>query len=284
MWSDVKTKVKISIITVAYNAAATIADCLESVVSQTLPVEHIIIDGASTDATLAIISRFTPYSSHFIRIISEPDKGIYDAMNKGIRLATGDIIGILNADDLYANPDVLAKVAALFDDPAIEACYGDLEYVENSEKLNVKREMGELSTASHDNPLTILRSRFTVVRYWKSGGYSRNKFKWGWMPPHPTFFVRRSVYERHGLFNLQLGSAADYELMLRFLYVHGIRTAYIPEVLVLMRSGGASNESLAARIKANRMDRKAWKINGLKPYPWTLLLKPLRKLPQYFLL
>jgi glycosyltransferase involved in cell wall biosynthesis len=233
---------------------------------------------------LDIISRFTPHSSHFTRIISEPDKGIYDAMNKGIRLATGDIIGILNADDLYATPDVLAKVAALFDDPAIEACYGDLEYVKNSEKVPMKRGEGDLYPASHGSPLTMHRSHFTVVRYWKSGVYNRNKFKWGWMPPHPTFFVRRSVYERHGTFNLQLGSAADYELMLRFLYVHGIRTAYLPEVLVLMRAGGASNESLAARIKANRMDRKAWEINGLKPYPWTLLLKPLRKLPQYFLL
>ena len=274
----------ISIVTAVFNGAATITDCLQSISSQTCPCQHIIVDGASTDETLDIISRFTPHSSHFIRIISEPDKGIYDAMNKGLRLATGDIIGILNADDLYATPDVLAKVAALFDDPAIEACYGDLEYVENSEKLPRKSELGELSPAADDSPLTIHRSHFTVVRNWKSGIYNRNKFKWGWMPPHPTFFVRRSVYERHGLFNLQLGSAADYELMLRFLYVHGIRTAYIPEVLVLMRSGGASNESLAARIKANRMDRKAWKINGLKPYPWTLLLKPLRKLPQYFLM
>ena len=119
------------------------------------------------------------------------------------------------------------------------------------------------------------------MRHWQSGAFKRDRFKWGWMPPHPTFFVRRSVYERFGLFRLDMGSAADYELMLRLLFRHRITAAYIPEVLVRMRAGGVSNASLANRLRANRMDRLAWAVNGLAPYPWTLMLKPLRKLPQF---
>jgi glycosyltransferase involved in cell wall biosynthesis len=197
--------------------------------------------------------RAYPHISH---IVSESDQGIYDAMNKGIRLAQGDIVGILNADDFYASSDILAKVAAIFADPAIDACYGDLVYMDSTDTGK-------------------------VVRYWRSGAFSPRKFYWGWMPPHPTFFVRRWVYERFGLFNLDLGSAADYELMLRFLVKHQINVAYIPEVLVKMRTGGVSNVSLQNRLKANRMDRKAWTINALKPYPWTLWLKPLRKIGQW---
>ena len=257
----------ISIITVTSNAAATIAHCLESVNCQTMPVEHIIIDGASTDSTLEIVRGISPCA----RIISEPDHGIYDAMNKGIRLATGDIVGILNADDFYAHSGVLAKVAAVFADPMVDACYGDLVYV--SEKLESgigNRESG------------VSTQNFRIVRYWKSGEFRPEKFFWGWMPPHPTFFVRKSVYERYGMFNPDLGTAADYELMLRFLLKYQITTAYIPEVLVKMRTGGMSNVSLANRLKANRMDRMAWEVNGLKPRPWTLMMKPLSKIPQYF--
>jgi glycosyltransferase involved in cell wall biosynthesis len=262
-----------SIITATFNAAATIVDCLQSVASQTHPTEHIIIDGTSTDATLETIRRISPRAC----ILSEPDRGIYDAMNKGIALATGDIIGILNADDFYADPDVLERVAAVFTDPTVDACYGDLEYVRDSEKLKVKSEK------TNPSPVTSQDSPFTVTRYWKSDTYTPGSFYWGWMPPHPTFFVRRSVYERYGKFRLDMGSAADYELMLRLLLKQGLRAAYIPEVLVRMRVGGASNRSLAARLAANRMDRRAWEINELKPYPWTFMMKPLRKVGQYFL-
>jgi glycosyltransferase len=237
------------------------------VASQTHPSEHIIIDGASTDSTLEIVLRIASTS----RILSEPDKGIYDAMNKGIALATGEVIGILNADDFYASPLVLEKVALLFDDPTVMSCYGDLEYVKNSETGSVKRE--KIKDAGY--------SPLTVTRYWKSGPFAPDKFYWGWMPPHPTFFVRRSVYERYGLFNLELGSAADYEMMLRLLLKERITTAYIPEVLVRMRVGGASNRSLAARLAANSMDRRAWKVNGLRPHPWTVMMKPLRKVLQW---
>jgi glycosyltransferase len=243
----------ISIITATLNSASSIRDCMDSLRSQIFLASHIVIDGGSTDRTMEIVKSY----SHVTKIVSEPDDGIYEAMNKGITLATGDIIGILNADDFYANNNVLAKISKVFENDTIQSCYADLVYVD---KYQIDK----------------------VVRHWHAGDYNYRFFFWGWMPPHPTFFVRRSVYEKYGLFNLDLGSAADYELMLRFLLKHRISTAYIPEVLVKMRLGGASNTSLKNRLKANRMDRKAWEVNGLKPYPWTIPLKPLRKIPQYF--
>ena len=255
----------ISIITATYNAAATVADCLRSVNAQGVPVEQIVIDGASSDATQEIVRRISPTA----RIVSEPDAGLYHAMNKGIGLATGEVIGILNADDFYASPGVLDMVRTVFEDPTIMSCYGDLEYVVTSG-----------APAGDEAPAAPPHCR--VVRYWRSGSFSPDKFYWGWMPPHPTFFVRRSVYERFGPFRLDLGSAADYELMLRLLLKERITTTYIPEVLVKMRTGGASNRSLSARLQANRMDRQAWGLNGLTPYPWTMICKPLRKVGQYF--
>ncbi|QTA79236.1 Glycosyl transferase, family II [Desulfonema limicola] len=244
---------KFSIITAVRNGEKTLHDCFRSILSQNYLPEHIIIDGASTDNTLQIIKK---HQLKGFRYISEPDKGIYDAMNKGIKLADGDIIGILNADDFYANQDVLSKIARVFKNPDIDSCYGDLIYVDPD---NTDR----------------------VIRCWRSGTFMPKRFYYGWMPPHPTFFVRRKIYEKYGLFNLSLGSAADYELMLRFLLKHKITTAYIPEVLVKMRIGGVSNASLKNRIKANQMDRMAWKVNGLKPWPWTLWAKPLRKISQF---
>ena len=245
----------ISIITATYNAERTIRECLECIAQQTVEVEHIVIDGKSTDSTIPIIEE---YSDSLAHIISEPDRGIYDAMNKGIALARGDIIGILNSDDFYPSRNILSTVLKAFKDPAIDTCYGDLHYVNGS-------------------------NTDTVVRNWRSGVFNHRKFYWGWMPPHPTFFVRRSVYEKYGVFNTTLGSAADYEIMLRFLLKHKLRTTYIPEVLVKMRTGGVSNSSFKNRLKANRMDRKAWEVNGLRPYPWTLWMKPIRKVGQWIL-
>lgn len=223
-----------------------------------------MIDGGSTDNTLQIAKN----NFKNARIISESDRGIYDAMNKGVRLGSEEIVGILNSDDFYASSEVLAHVSEVFENQEIEACYGDLVYVKEVSDPNCQ----------------IIKNRGggEILRYWRSGPFHPRNFKWGWMPPHPTFFVRRRVYEKYGLFNLDLGSAADYELMLRFLYKHRIKVAYIPEVLVCMRAGGVSNASLKNRLKANRMDRKAWEINGLTPYPWTTMLKPIRKIPQYF--
>jgi len=242
----------ISIITVTYNSSATLRDCLESVKAQHGEVEHILIDGQSTDDTAQIVRGYP----HVAKFVSEPDAGIYDAMNKGIAASSGDIIGILNSDDMYLHPGVLEKVRKVFHDPGIDSCYGDLLYVDAAD-TNI------------------------ATRYWKSKPFRKNLFHWGWMPPHPTFFVRRSVYEKYGSFNLNLGSAADYELMLRFLVKHDITTAYIPAILTKMRVGGVSNTSLKNRLTANQMDRKAWETNGLKPYRLSTYLKPLRKIMQF---
>jgi glycosyltransferase len=244
---------KISIITTVRNGARTIGECIASVKRQTLYAEHIIIDGLSSDGTIEIIKRQRSSDSIFV---SEQDKGFYDAINKGLKLATGDVIGLLNADDVYVHDRVLERAAECFADPAVDSCYGDLVYVDSMETGKIRR-------------------------YWRSGHYHKRRFFQGWMPPHPTFFVRREVYEKYGDFNLALGTAADYELMLRFLLKHEVTAHYIPEVLVKMRTGGQSNSSLKRRLAANRMDRKAWELNGLVPYPWTLLMKPLSKVGQY---
>jgi len=248
---------KLSIITVALNNKLTIEHCINSVREQrgVDDVEHVIIDGCSSDGTMEIARRCCMDGTC---MVSEPDSGIYDAMNKGISRATGDIIGILNADDFYAADDILADVKRVFMDEDVDSCYGDLLYVD---AVDTDR----------------------VVRYWKSGAYNPRRFYRGWMPPHPTFFVRKEIYDKYGLFNLELGTAADYEIMLRFLLKKRITTAYIPRVMVKMRTGGASNISIRTRLKANRMDRKAWRINGLRPYPWTLALKPLRKTAQWIM-
>ena len=246
---------KISVITAVRNGSETIRDCIASVKNQTLPKEHIVIDGASTDGTLEIVAE---YRSFIAKFVSEPDNGIYDAMNKGISLATGDIIGTLNADDFYVDNEVLQRVAKVFTGNNTDSCYGDLLYVDSADTN-------------------------CITRLWRSGSFNERRFFWGWMPPHPTFFVRRSVYEKYGLFSLNLGSAADYELMIRFLLKHKITTAYIPKILVKMRTRGTSNASFKNRIRANRMDRLAWEVNGLRPYPWTLWMKPLRKVGQFFL-
>jgi len=244
---------KISIITATYNANLTLLDCLNSVSRQSVQPEHLIIDGGSRDGTIELVEK---YNGHCVTISSEPDNGIYDAMNKGIARTGGDIVGILNADDFYADSKVLEDVLSVFEDKDVDACYGDLCYVDYHETEK-------------------------VIRYWKSGEYAHGKFYWGWMPPHPTFFVRKSVYQQLGGFNLEMGSAADYELMLRFLVKNRLKARYLPRVLVKMRVGGISNATFKNRMLANRMDRRAWRINNLNPYPWTLALKPLRKIGQW---
>lgn len=247
-------EVGISIITACYNASDTLVDCLGSLESQTYPFEHVIVDGCSSDASMSVVEKFKTANT---RIVSEPDSGVYDAMNKGLSLARGQVIGFLNADDSYADPEVLASVAEVFADPQVDSCYGDLVYVE---RMQPNR----------------------IVRCWRSGRCHWRRWYWGYMVPHPTFFVRKTIYERYGGFLLDLGSAADYELMLRFLVRYKISTRYIPRVLIRMKTGGLSNRSLAARVSAHQMDHRAWAENGLRPYPWTLLCKPIRKVPQWF--
>lgn len=247
---------KISIVTVAFNAEATIAEAVASVVGQQrtgFDLEYIIVDGDSTDGTLAALE---PYRDGIAQVISEPDRGLYDAMNKGVAAATGDFIGILNADDAYAHDRVLAAVAARLVESGAQALYGDLDYVAED-------------------------GSGRVVRRWRSGAMGPRSFLRGWMPPHPTFFLARSVYAEHGVYSLELRSAADYELMLRMLHKHRVSAAYLPEVLVNMQTGGMSNASWGNRWRANREDRAAWRMNGLRPMPWTLVMKPLRKLGQW---
>jgi glycosyltransferase involved in cell wall biosynthesis len=250
---------RISVVTVCYNAAHTLADAVDSVLGQTsdpsapLELEYIVVDGGSTDGTLDLLAR---YRNRIATLISEPDNGLYDAMNKGIKAATGEVVAILNADDVYASTDVLARVADTFRDSGAEAVYGDLNYV-TADDLS------------------------KVTRRWNAGPYTPGAFRRGWMPPHPALFVRRACYDRWGLFTLSLRSAADYELMLRFIHRHGMTLAYLPETLVLMRAGGVSNASLKHRIRAHREDWKAWRMNGFHPSLFTLLAKPLRKLPQF---
>ncbi|ACT91521.1 glycosyltransferase family 2 protein [Dyadobacter fermentans] len=245
---------KVTILTVVYNGAATIRHCIDSVLGQDYPdIEYIVVDGHSKDGTQEIVQS---YGDRIARFVSEPDAGIYDAMNKGIQLATGDVIGILNADDFYAYPSVISDVAAAFAAGDFDASYGDLEYIDA-------------------NDATVVR------RKWVSGAYKVGAFLNGWMPPHPTFFVKKEVYHTHGQFRLDLGSAADYELMLRFVHREKIRLAYIPKVLVKMRAGGVSNSNLKNRIAANRNDRLAWKMNNMEPRFYTLWLKPLRKIIQF---
>lgn len=245
---------KISIITTCKNSEATIEDTIKSVLSQNYPdLEYIVIDGKSTDRTLEIINK---YRNKISLLISEADGGFYQAINKGINLASGDVIGNLNSDDFYSNSTILEQVAKTFE-PGVDAVYGDLHYVD---KVDTKK----------------------IIRNWKSGEYKEGAFVKGWMPPHPTFFVRKEIYKKFGLFNTDLKSAADYELMLRFIHKHKIKIAYLSEVLVKMRIGGKSNSTIHKRIKANLEDRRAWEMNGLKPALLTFLLKPLLKLSQYW--
>ncbi|MDD3602581.1 MAG: glycosyltransferase family 2 protein [Sulfurovum sp.] len=245
---------KISIITSVYNNASTIEDAIRSVLSQNYSnIEYIVIDGASTDGTVEVIEKYEDQISTFV---SEKDKGIYDGLNKGVALATGEIIGFLHSDDIYADENIIAEVVETFRKNGMDSVYGDLVYVD---KQDTDR----------------------VFRYWKSGHYTPQKLSGGWMPPHPTFFVKRELYERCGNFDLGFKIAADYDLMLRMLEKCKITTAYLPKVLYKMRVGGASNRSLKNILRKSREDIKALKNNGIGG-PMTLLLKNLSKIPQFF--
>ena len=249
------SNLKISIITVSFNSQNTLRRTIESVLSQDYNnIEFILIDGASTDWTLDIISNYKDSIDFFV---SESDKGIYDAMNKGILAATGDIIGILNSDDFYSDNSILNKVVSKFNECSCDAVYGDLMYVKYSDASK-------------------------VFRYWKSGSFSLKKIRRGWMLPHPTFFVKKSVYDKYGLYSTKLRSASDYDMILRLLYKHNLNVEYIPQVLVKMRAGGQSNANFINRFRANRDDGKAWKLNHLDKPKFIRLFKPFRKIRQFF--
>jgi len=245
---------KVSIITAVFNNKDTIESAINSVLGQNYKnIEYIIIDGGSMDGTLEVIKK---YENKISKIVSEPDNGIYDGMNKGLNLATGDLIGILNSDDMYVSKDVIKSVVNEIQGKNADCCWGDMVYVDRFDTNK-------------------------IVRYWKSTSYKKGLFRTGWMPPHPTFFVRREVYEKYSNFNLNFRISADYEIMLRFLERYKIESCYIPRVLVKMRTGGNSRPSLFNTLKANIECYRAWRINELKIKPFIIFSKPLSKIGQY---
>jgi glycosyltransferase len=242
---------KVSIITSVYNNKDTIEDAIKSVLNQNYKnIEYIVIDGGSTDGTTDIIKKYQDKISKFI---SEPDNGIYDGLNKGIKSATGDVIAFLHSDDVYADDEVIAKVAKVFEKYNCNGVYGDLVYVSKSSDK--------------------------VIRYWKSGEFSIDKLKKGWMPPHPALFLKKEIYQKYGLFDLNFKIAADYDFMLRILK-NNPKLIYIPEVLYNMRTGGESNKSLKNIILKSKEDYKALKKNKIGGIN-TLIYKNLVKIPQF---
>lgn len=242
---------KISIITATYNSEAHIADCVRSVNSQTYDnIEHIIIDGASKDNTVKIIEE-TP--NRVTKIVSEPDKGIYDAMNKGIRMATGDVIGILNSDDFFTSDDVIDTVVDAFSNSDIDALYGDVHFVDPDD-LN------------------------KCVRYYSSAIFKPSLFRFGFMPAHPSFYMKRECYEKHGLYALDYRIASDYDLLIRYLYTERISYKYLKKDFVTMRTGGVSTENFNSRVTLNREIVKACKKYDIKTNMFLLSLKYLYKI------
>ena len=245
---------KVTLITVTLNSEKFLEDAIRSVMAQDYKnIEHIIIDGESTDGTLNIISK---YNGHIAKWISEKDSGMYDAINKGMAMATGDIIGTLNSDDVLASIDVISKIVECFEKKKVDAVYGDLVYVD-------QENTGQ------------------VLRKWNGGEFKRKKFCYGWMPAHPTFYFRRSLLETCGYYETHFFTAADYEFMTRYLYYYKVSAAYVGKLIVKMRSGGMSNGNIFRRLRANRRDYLAMKKNRV-PMPFVVaFLKPLIKLHQY---
>ncbi len=249
MPDDQSPRPLISIITAAFNSEKTIGQALASIERQEFAnYEHIVVDGASTDGTLEVVKSFG-----FSRLLVGPDDGIYDALNKGIRAAKGEIVGFLHSDDVFSNEKVLSTIAQTFK-PDVEACYGDLIYVNGGR----------------------------TVRNWIAGSYRRSKLAWGWMPPHPTYYMRRTFYEKFGLYDKSFKISADYEAMLRYLWEQGVKPVYIPKVLVEMATGGASNRNLANILLKTKEDISALKTAGIS-WPPAIIGKNFGKLPQFFI-
>lgn len=256
----------ISVITATYNSGATLRDTLESVLRQSFrDFEHIVVDGGSKDNTLAVVQEYEPRYGGRLRWVSEPDKGIYDAMNKGIRMATGNVVGILNSDDFYTSNDVLECVAKTMDAPDVDAVYGDIHFVRD----------GDLSRC---------------VRYYTSRPFHRSWMRFGFMPAHPSFYCRKSIYEKYGAFDLSYKVAADFENLLRLIFVHRIRTRYLHKDFVTMRTGGASTSGLRSHEQIMHDHLRALKQNGIYSnffflgmrYPYKLCEVTLTKINNVF--
>ncbi len=245
---------KISVITVAFNNEDTIEKTILSVLEQkskNFLLEYIVVDGGSTDSTMQTIANYRKNISH---LIHEPDNGIYDALNKGIKAATGDIIGFMHADDLFTSNDVLKKIALRFENTQCDAVYSDLLYVD---RLHATK----------------------IFRKWKAGSFAPSKLKYGWMPPHPTFYAKTEVYKKWGFFNTRFHIAADYDMLLRILSDNSLKIEYIPEYLVKMRTGGQSNRSIRNLIRKSMEDLQSVKQNNVGGV-FTVLMKNLRKMTQ----
>jgi glycosyltransferase len=246
---------KVTLITATYNSQKYLEDCITSVIRQGYKdIEHIIVDGKSSDNTVDIIKK---YESHIAWWVSETDRGMYDAINKGMKMATGDIIGILNSDDMLDSDDVIESIVKAFNEKNVDSIYGDLEYVDPDDTNK-------------------------IYRIWKGKPYSRNLFRFGWMPAHPTFYFKRVLLEKFGGYESHYYSAADYEFMARYLFKHRISAYYLPKLIVKMRRGGQSNSSLRIRLRANRRDYLAMKKNNIPFAFFVSILKPLSKLHQYY--
>jgi len=247
---------KVSVITVVFNAVETIEDTIQSIIDQDHEdIEHIVIDGGSTDGTMDVVDR---YRDRLAATVSEPDDGIYDAMNKGIDLATGVVVGTLNSDDWYENNNVISRIVTAFEnDVDLDAVYGDIVYV------------------TKDKP-------HSLVRYWESQPYKEGLFEKGWMPAHPSFFVKRDCYSRYGKFDLALKIQSDFDLTMRFMVVNKIKTQYLPGVMVKMRMGGVTNNRISNVIKGNLEAYSACKKNGLSVTPLFMVRKVLSRIPQFF--
>jgi glycosyltransferase involved in cell wall biosynthesis len=243
---------KVSIITVAFNSSTTISDSIRSVLEQSFKnIEYIIIDGGSSDGTQDIIKSFGTRISKFV---SEPDKGIYDAINKGIRLASGDIIGILHSDDVFYDNTVIDKIAGVFESSAIDAIYGDVRFV---------------------------NANGAVVRYYSSAHFTPEKFRFGYMPAHPSFYAKRGLFDKFGYYKTDYTIAADYELLIRFLYTDRINARYIQMPFVNMRRGGISNKSFCSNILLNREILRACRENGLATNYLNIYSKYFRKILEF---
>ncbi|MDP1689552.1 MAG: glycosyltransferase family 2 protein [bacterium] len=248
--------IKVSVITTSFNSVKTIEDTIKSVLNQTYPnIEYIIVDGGSSDGTQDIVKK---YSSKIAQFISQKDKGLFDGLNKGIKLATGDIVGMMHTDDFYGSNNVIETVVNEMEKTNSDVTWGDLVYVD---RLNPEK----------------------TIRFWKSSSYSSPKLFWGWHPPHTTFYARKEIFERFGYYNLSLRMAADYELMLRFLKVYKVKSVYIPKTLTRMRVGGVSDRSLKnikAILRGNVDSYRAWRVNKLYGGLLVPFLKPISKVFQ----
>ncbi|MDA7917305.1 glycosyltransferase [Akkermansiaceae bacterium] len=276
---------KISIITICFNPGPVVRSAVESVLSQSHDeVEYIIVDGGSSDGTVEWLETVKQQSPQ-IKDVSEPDQGLYDALNKGVRLATGDVIGFVHADDFLAHADVLKRVAEKFENSGVEAVYGDLQYVAEKSGSREVEKSGSLKDGNGSHSPSAISYPSSVIRHWRSGEYDRKKLKWGWMPPHPTLYLKRDVYERAILdngeyFDTSFTCAADYDFMMRVLSTLNVKPVYLPEVMVKMRVGGVSNRSLKHILRKSTEDWQAIRQNKIG-HIHTLVWKNLSKLGQF---